>query len=147
MLPERHLDRHAVLTETATCSRPVRAGLRTATDQYDRALRRGDRADRAAARSAHGGKLAGAGPADVGHKCGRMRAERHSPDHADRVGRGSTWHSPDRVQCTHERRVRREQKAWRLRMPEWSEGMNEWGRIGEDGTVFVRTPDGEREIG
>ena len=32
-------------------------------------------------------------------------------------------------------------------MPEWSEGMNEWGRIGEDGTVFVRTPDGEREIG
>lgn len=25
--------------------------------------------------------------------------------------------------------------------------MNEWGRIGEDGTVFVRTPDGEREIG
>lgn len=26
-------------------------------------------------------------------------------------------------------------------------GMSEWGRIDEDGTVFVRTPDGEREIG
>ena len=87
MLAQRHLDRHAVPTETAPRSPSVRARLRTATDQYDPPLWRGDRADCAAACVANVGKLAGAGPADVGHKCGRMRAERHGPDHA---GQGRT---------------------------------------------------------
>ena len=25
--------------------------------------------------------------------------------------------------------------------------MSEWGRVAEDGTVFVKTSDGEREVG
>ena len=128
-LPERHLQRHAETGEGAARGRrrmPRASGPVPRTISW-RAGRR-DLGDHLDAGGAQFVQFAGRALGNRRHQHRRMRAERGSDDHCSRLSaqRGVGVH---RVQCA----VMSSSSAW--------------GRIDDDGTVFVKTADGEREIG